>query len=694
MQDLSICVDIGGTFTDLVLADTTGNLVAVEKVLTTPGDLESGAIQGIEQLLSGQNIEPERVSVVVHATTQTSNTLIERSGAKTALVTTEGFADILEMGRESRYDVYDLFIKLPAPLVAREHRFEVPERILANGDLLRSIDGEAVRLVAEKLISEGIESVAVCFLHAYRNPMHERQVKDLLRDAGYEGPILLSSDVCPEIREFERAATTVANAYLSPRMASYLRNFESRLRKASIDAPFQLFSSYGGRLTVHAAERRPVEMLECGGAAGVMVAAAMAQALEWPLALSFDMGGTTAKAALIKDGQPQLTRSYEVARMARFVSGSGLPISASAIDLIEIGAGGGSLAAVDALGLITVGPESAGGDPGPACYGRGGEKPTVADADLILGYLDPEDFSGGQLTLDVAAARVAIDEHIARPLGISIEDAAKGIHDIVVEQMSRAARLHAVSLGYDPRKIGIIAFGGSGPVHACALADRLDAPEVVVIPDAGVGAAVGLAGSPPVCVVARSGLSLLHEVDWRIVEKLLDEMKEEALADIAAKMSSDDIDLLVSCDMRYRGQGYEINVPFSPPPYSSDSMEALLNAFTNSYRERYGIENPGVNIEIVSWRLEVRSGAMLVPGIKEKASESGKEMLHRRKRNIRFENDFVETVVCHRDDIDPAVSLVGPAVITETNTTTLIPPGKDFTIDNYGNIRIRIREMH
>ena len=686
---LTICVDVGGTFTDLVLADSSGALLATEKVLTTPSALATGAMHGIKQLLKRGDVEPGVVSMVIHATTQTSNTLIERSGARTALITTAGFRDILELARESRYDVYDLFIKLPVPLIPRNRRFEVVERVAADGQIYHPLDADVLRGLARQLTADNIESVAVCLLHAYRNPEHEQTVRATFRDAGFDGAIVLSSDVCPEIREYERSTTTAANAYLYPRMAAYLRDFEIRLRDEGILAPLRLFSSYGGRMTPAAAQRRPVEMLECGAAAGVLVAAATARQLQWDLAMSFDMGGTTAKAAVIKAGRPQLASSYEVARLARFTPGSGLPIAASAVDVIEIGAGGGSIVALDQMGLITVGPESASSEPGPACYGRGGLRPTVADADLVLGYLDPNNFAADALTLDADAARFAIERAIATPLSRSVEDAAAAIHEIVVEQMSRAARLHAVALGYDPRKLRIIAFGGAGPMHACAVAARLGAPEVVVILDAGVGAAVGLALAPTVCAVARSRLCPLHEINWPEIEALIADMQSEVLADIDVAETTADMEWLVSCDMRYRGQGYEINIPFWLPPYGLDTSDDLNKAFSDTYRERYGRDNPGVASEIVSWRLEARSGGLFAP----KPSLFTAPVADIRKatvktRQVRFEREFVEVPVYQRNVLEAGTAKSGPALVVEPNTTTVITPGTSFSVDDYGNLRI------
>lgn len=699
---LSVCVDIGGTFTDAVLMDGAGAVLASEKVFTTSGDLSSGAVEGVRRLLAGSGTAPAAVDEVVHATTQTSNTMIERTGARTALVTTAGFRDVLELGRESRYDVYDLFLELPPPLVPRRLRLEVDERLDADGRVVRPPDPAHVRGVARRLAEEGVEAVAVCLLHAYRNPAHERAVRDRLRECGFEGPIVLSSDVCPEIREYERTATTVANAYLYPRIAAYLRTFERRLAEEGVDAPLSLFSSCGGRLSPAAAGRRPVEMLECGAAAGVLTAAATAKQVGWPRALSFDMGGTTAKAAIVRGGRPRLTRSYEVARLARFMPGSGLPVAASAVDLIEIGAGGGSIAAVDALGLVTVGPESAGSEPGPACYGRGGRRPTVADADLVLGYLGAGAAGeGGDLRLDLDLAREAIGREVAGPLGRSVEDAAMAIHDVVVEQMARAARLHAVAHGEDPRKLHIVAFGGAGPVHACALARRLGAPEVLVMPGAGVGAAVGLGLAPAMCVVARSRLGPADEVDWPAAGSLVAGMRAEALRDMGLPETAA-VEASVSVDMRYRGQGYEVNVPFRGPPYGEGSGTALAAAFAAAYREHYGRDNPGAAAEVVSWRLEVRSGALRAPrpraGDAEAAASAGGERFAPGtapvpapvRRSVRFDDRCVDAPVHRRDGLHPGERHPGPALVVERQTTTVVTPGARFGVDPFGNLRIRL----
>ena len=574
----------------------------------------------------------------------------------------------------------------------RRLRLEIDERLDAGGRVERAPEPDRVRALARRLAAESVEAVAVCLLHAYLNPVNERAVLAGLRDGGFGGPIVLSSDVCPEIREYERAATTVANAYVHPRIAAYLRTFERRLREEGAGGSLSLFSSYGGRLTPAAAERRPVEMLECGAAAGVLTAAAAAKQVGWPRALSFDMGGTTAKAAIVRDGKPRLTRSYEVARLARFMPGSGLPVTASAVDLIEIGAGGGSIAAVDPLGLVTVGPRER-GQRARARGLRAGRAPADGGGRGPRARLPRRRGAGRERP--ATRPRPRPGGHRARdrgpPLGRSVEDAAMAIHDIVVEQMARAARLHAVARGQDPRRLRIVAFGGAGPVHAAALGRRLGAPEVLVMPGAGVGAAVGLGLAPAVCAVARSRLCPLAEVDWPAAASLVAEMHAEArrdmgLPDTAAAEAS------VSIDMRYRGQGYEVNVPFRSPPWGPEAGEALDRAFAAAYREHYGRDNPGAAAEIVSWRLEVRSGTLRVPrapaGDPGSAAAGGERAAPEHRRAVRFHDGFIDTPVYRRDGLAPDDRFPGPALVVERQTTTVVPPGARFGLDEHANLRI------
>ena len=685
-QSYILGVDIGGTFTDLVLLSDDGTVVASEKVLTTPDDHARGAMEGMLKLLRRTQVQSNALASVVHSTTLTSNTMIERTGGRTALITTAGFRDILEFGREARYDVYDLGIRLPTPLVPRDLRFEVDERIAADGSVLRPLDTAQAREIAAILGDREIEAVAVCLLHSYRNPQHEHATREALHAAGYRGHIVLSAEVCPEVREYERTSTTVANAYLLPRVSDYLKRFADRLEAIQLGRLFNLFSSYGGRLTPAAARRRPVELLECGAASGVLASAAVAREVGWTAALSFDMGGTTAKAAVIEDGKPSLVRSYEVARLARFMPGSGLPIAASTVDLIEVGAGGGSIAKLDHMGLVVVGPESAGSDPGPACYGRGGDLPTVADADLVLGYLGPEGLLDGEIPLDIGAAVAAIEKHIAGPLSLSVEKAASAIHEVVVESMARAARIHAVGRGYDPRLLNIVAFGGAGPVHATALAEKLGAPEVLVMPEAGVGAAFGLVIAPAMGVVTRSSLEALDELDWQELAQRCKTMKAEALTDLGQD-EVNDVALHLSCDMRYRGQGHEVDVPFRLPPYDGGAEAELEAAFSEAYRQRYGRDNPDAAAEVVSWRLEARAGTLRRAVWEHRAIEA-QQMDERR---IYLAHRFVKARLYRREALKPGETYRGPALIRDPQTSSVVPDGASFSIDHLGNLRIRLR---
>jgi N-methylhydantoinase A len=685
-QSYSLGVDIGGTFTDLVLLSDGGTVVASEKVLTTPDDHARGAMEGVLKLLQRTQVQSNALASVVHATTLTSNTMIERTGGRTALITTAGFRDILEFGREARYDVYDLGIRLPTPLVPRDLRFEVDERIAADGSVLRPLDTAQAREIAAILGDREIEAVAVCLLHSYRNPQHEHATREALQAAGYRSHIVLSAEVCPEVREYERTSTTVANAYLLPRVSDYLKRFADRLEAIQLGRRFNLFSSYGGRLTPAAARRRPVELLECGAASGVLASAAVAREVGWTAALSFDMGGTTAKAAVIEDGKPSLARSYEVARLARFMPGSGLPIAASTVDLIEVGAGGGSIAKLDHMGLVVVGPESAGSDPGPACYGRGGDLPTVADADLVLGYLGPEGLLDGEIPLDIDAAVAAIEKHIAGPLSLSVEKAAAAIHEVVVESMARAARIHAIGRGYDPRRLNIVAFGGAGPVHATALAEKLGAPEVLVMPEAGVGAALGLVFAPAMAVVTRSSLEALDALDWQELAQRCKTMKAEALTDLGQD-EVNDVALHLSCDMRYRGQGHEVDVPFRLPPYDGGAEAELEAAFSETYRQRYGRDNPDAAAEVVSWRLEARAGTLRRAVWEHRAIEA--QQLD--ERRIYLAHRFVKARLYRREALKPGETYRGPALIRERQTTCVVPDGASFSIDHLGNLRIRLR---
>ena len=679
--------DVGGTFTDLVLLDSEGGVKGAAKVPTEPADIARGAVRGIRALLDREGVAPGELASLIHATTQTSNALIERNGPRTALIATEGFRDILEFGREARYDLYDLTVRPVAPLVPRRFRFEVRERLNADGSVATPVDVEQVRQLAPVLAEEAVEVVAVCLLHGYRNGAHEIAIRDILREAGFAEPIVLSNETCPEIREFERASTTVANAYLSPRAAGYIERLDGLMKDDGIAAPWHLISSHGGRLTVETAVRRPVELLECGAAAGVLAAAGIARRLGLPKVLAFDMGGTTAKAAIVLDGKPILARSYEVARNARFKKGSGIPIQAAAIDLIEIGAGGGSIARIDRLGLVEVGPDSAGSDPGPACYGRGGRHPTVSDACLMLGYLNPGGLLGGEFPLDMAAAADAISTAIAVPKSVDPGAAAEAIFRVVVETMANAARIHILERGFDPREFAIIVCGGAGPMHAAALAGHLGVKDVLIMPHAGVGAAVGLLEAPAVARASRSRLEALDDVQWQDVSALIEDMRAELLRDLGTECA-DDLEFSLSCDMRYHGQGHEIDVPVSWPLPEYGRRGALGDAFSCAYRRLYGRTNPGGRPEVVSWRLQAkgpRPGRAVHTAGPLRAAKCAAET-----RRAYFSGCSMDVPVLQRSGLVPDRREAGPALVEERETTSVVPPGAEFWADAFGNLRIRI----
>src|SRR5215831_495009 len=522
-----IGVDIGGTFTDLVWVDEGTGAVRVVKLLTTPKEPAQAVEQGVVTLLYEVGSAPGSVKSLIHGTTLATNAIIERKGAKTGLLTTAGFRDALEIGREGRYDMYDLFIDPPSPLVPRRLRLEVRERILADGSVLSPLDESSVRAALATLIAEGVEAIAVSLLHAYRNPAHERAVAALIERVAPGLPVSCSSDVVPEIREYERTSTTVANVYVMPLMARYLDDLERKLAEQGLRGNFYVMLSSGGIATPDTAKRVPVRLVESGPAAGALAAARVAREAGESRMLSFDMGGTTAKACVIDGGQPLIAREFEVARADRFKRGSGLPIRVPVIELIEIGAGGGSVARIDSLGLLKVGPESAGADPGPACYALGGREPTVTDADLVLGYLDPEFFLGGRMRLDVEAARRAIEERIARRLGLSLTEAAWGIHRVVNENMAAAARIHGIERGKDLRAYPLFAFGGAGPVHAWHVGRILKVPRILLPFGAGAISAWGLLVAPLAFDFIRTAPLRLDGADWSRINRLFAEMETE-----------------------------------------------------------------------------------------------------------------------------------------------------------------------
>ena len=580
---IRVGIDVGGTFTDLVLVDERQDLIYTGKRLTSP-DPSEAILGGLERLLREAGTPPAELHSLVHGTTLVANTIIERSGARVGLITTRGFRDSLEMGREIRYDLYDLRLEAPRPLVSRPLRREVGERIDAEGRIVLPLDEAELRRVGRELAADGVQAIAVCFMHAYRNPEHERRAKQVLEEECPEIPLSISSEVAPEIREYQRASTTCANAYVQPRIASYLSRLQDGLGTMRLPGPLYVMLSNGGITTVRAARQFPIQLIESGPAAGAMAAGYYGLLTNTSSLISFDMGGTTAKMCLVDGGWPRRVHELEAGRVRRFRRGSGLPLKVPVVDMIEIGAGGGSIARVDAMGLLKVGPDSAGAAPGPAGYGRGGTMPTVTDADVVLGYLSPDYFLGGEMALDRARVDRAIEEHIARPLGLDVAAAAIGIHEVVNENMAAATRMHAAEKGQDPRRFALIAFGGAGPVHAYGLARLLKLRRIICPFGAGVTSALGMLVAAPSTDLVRSYVSRIANIDWNHLNGLFAEMEGEARA-LLVEAGADPAELTImrTADMRYVGQGFEISVPLADGPLGPGSRPDLDERFLATY---------------------------------------------------------------------------------------------------------------
>lgn len=695
---LRIGVDIGGTFTDLILVSDSGGVFEIAKVLTTPEDPADAVIDGVAGLLGAAGLPARDVAQVVHGTTLLTNALIERKGARTALITTRGFRDALEIAREHRYDMYDLFIARPAPLVPRYLRYELRERVLEDGTVAEPLDLEEARRLMETLRREHIEAVAVCFLHSYRAPAHERAVGDLLRTDAPQLTCALSHEIVPEIREYERTSTTVANVYIQGLAAQYLARLDERLKAMDVRGPLFVMQSTGGICSVETASRLPIRVVESGPAAGALGAAHHGKLAGRPDLVSFDMGGTTAKACLIEGGEPLTAPEFEVARVYRFTRGSGLPIKVPAIEMIEIGAGGGSLARVTRLGLLTVGPDSAGADPGPACYGRGGAEPTVTDADLLLGYLDPEFFLGGRLRLDREAARRAIEERVAGPLGLDPVQAAWGIHQVVNENMASAVRVHAVERGKDIRRFPLFAFGGAGPVHAHRVARILRCPTVVCPLGAGVASAMGFLVAPLVFDFVRSAHGALEAMDWSAVRAAMAEMEEEGRRLLYATVRADEIGFRRWADMRYRGQGYEVRVPLPDAPLAPGAEAVLRDAFERTYAAIYGHIAPDVPVDLVSWRvaahgprpsLSLTQATGSAATVGTSAGDGGEGALKtRRSVYLPERNGFAEVPVYNRYRLAAGDAFAGPAIVEERESTVVVGPNARVRMDAWRNLVI------
>jgi N-methylhydantoinase A len=656
------------------------------KLLTTPEAPERAVLEGARAILSAAGCAPGDIGLVVHGTTLATNALIERKGAPTALLTTEGFRDSVEMAYEHRFEQYDLSMQRPEPLVPRDLRLGVPERIAADGSVLLALDEAALRETARTLRARGIVAVAVCFLHSFTNPAHERRAGAILAEEMPDAAITLSCEVAPEIREYERASTTIANAYVLPLMGRYLAALEQGLRDAGMGCPLLLMMSSGGVTTVDTAKRFPVRLVESGPAGGAILAQAVAAENGLAEVLAFDMGGTTAKLTLIDALEFQRSRSFEVARAYRFIQGSGLPVRIPVIELVEIGAGGGSIARVDALGRILVGPDSAGSVPGPACYGRGGTQPTVTDADAALGRLDPSRFAGGSIGLDVGRAEAAVGGAIA---GMAPRQGAVGIAEIVDETMANAARVHAVENGKDTAGRAMIAFGGAAPLHAGRLAEKLGISRIIVPKNAGVGSALGFLRAPVAFDLVHTALTPLRDFDARKVADFLASLKRRSMELVEAGAAGQDLSASFSCAMRYSGQGHEIAVAIAGEQPSAGDLRA---AFEAEYRRLFGRTIPGGEIEVLSWQLRLSrrnwdAGKAPPEPAPSDAAAAGRRPVF----DLRLD-DHADHAVYRREDLEPGSRFEGPAIVVEDETSTVVPESFRGSVDGRGNLVLWRRE--
>ena len=690
MPSARLAVDIGGTFTDLALEH--GGRRSTIKVLTTPATPEQGVMAGVHDILQTSGVSAADIGIVIHGTTLATNAVIERKGARTALLTTQGFRDVIAMGNESRYDQYDLNIVLPEPLVPRHLRLPVPERLDNEGNVLLPLDTGAVRALVPTLRREGVESIAVGLLHAFVNPTHERRIRDILAEELPDIPVSLSSDVSPEMREWERFSTTVANAYVQPLMARYLRRLADEMRTIGITGPVFMMLSGGGVTTIDTACRFPIRLVESGPAGGAIFSATIARQCGIANVLSFDMGGTTAKICLIDDGRPQTSRAFEIARVGRFRKGSGLPLRIPVIEMVEIGAGGGSIAHVDTMGRIAVGPESAGADPGPACYGHGGTRPTVTDANLALGRYDPTRFAGGTMQLDEFAAHDALASRVAPKLGLTTDMAALGIVEMVDENMANVARVHAIELGKTYEGRTLIAFGGGGPVHACRVAEKVGIRHVLVPSGAGVGSAIGFLCAPVGYEVVRSLYQRFSTFDVEAVNTLLADMEAEAMDVVMQGSFGAPLTQNRVAYMRYVGQGHEIPVHLPARPLREGDVADIRTAYDAEYTRFYDRPVPGSDVEIMSYAVLVATTPQDDPGTPVPAGDAVlvPEAIATRTQRVRdtITGEVSPWSVFDRTALPPGVRIAGPAIIAEDETSTLVSRGWKATVNDLGYIEL------
>lgn len=684
-----IGVDIGGTFTDFVLHDESRGVTRIGKRLTTPDAPSRAIVEGIRRLLAETNTAPSQIGSIVHGTTLITNTVLERTGAKVGLLCTDGLRDVLEMGSESRYDIDDLFLPPVPGIVPRRLRRPVRGRMLASGIEFEplSVD-DVVREVRWLVDSEQIEALAIAFMHSYRNPAHEHLALKAVRELYPNLLVTLSSDVAPEIREYERTNTACVNAYVQPRVHAYLSHLTGDLANLGFEGELRIMLSGGGITTIDDARRFPVRLIESGPAAGAMAAAFVARQVGEDHMISFDMGGTTAKMCLIEKGRPNLKHEFEAGRIRKFKKGSGLPLKLTVIDLIEIGTGGGSIALVDSNGLMKVGPRSAGSDPGPVSYGLGGTEPTVTDADLVLGYLNPKYFLGGELELSLDAVKKAMRERLGDRLGVDALNAARGIQAVANETMAAATRMHLAEKGKDPRAHSLFAFGGAGAVHGYALARLLKVPRLIVPMGAGVISALGFLVAAPAVDEVRGYMTRLEGADWTIVNDLFAQM-ETTSRDLLAQAApgNEGISIRRQADMRYVGQGFEVSVDLPSEPLNVSSIPQIKKAFDAAYQERFGRVIKDVAIEAINWRL---TAFLPEQNITLAYTYVEGEAL-RGERDVYFDGyGFTKTKVYDRYALKPGIRVAGPAVVEERESSCSLGPDSTFTVDRFFNLIIDI----
>jgi len=665
-----IAVDIGGTFTDVVLEQAESRITV--KVLTTSEAPDEGVIAGVRDVLERSPVAPSSVGLIIHGTTLATNAILERKGARTALITTQGFRDVLEIGYESRYNQYDIMIEKPRPLVPRDRRLTVRERIDVHGRVLEPLDEDGVKALIPELQRHEAASVAIGFLHAYANPAHEERVRELLADAIPGLSITLSSEACPEVREFERFSTAVANAYVRPLMESYLGRLKGRLESLGLSCPVLMMTSGGGLTTLETAMRFPIRLVESGPAGGAILASHIAAEMGLDKVISFDMGGTTAKICLIEDYQPKSAREFEVDRAARFIKGSGLPLRIPVIEMVEIGAGGGSIARVDAMKRIAVGPDSAGAEPGPAAYNRGGTHPTVTDADILLGRIEPSHFAGGKVALKPERASQAMESDIGESLGLDSLMAAYGVTEMVDETMANAARVHAVERGEAAAEHALVAFGGAAPLHVGRLAEKLGVSRIVVPTNAGVGSAVGFLRAPVAYEVVRSRNMRLRDFDPAAANQLISEMRGEALAVVRAGAPEAEVVESRGAYMRYLGQGHEIFVLLPLRALDAGDHETLQSAYNREYESLYRRIIPDAEVEVLTWSVTISTAHDRPSRVAEPPAGPCPEPIGVRDLIDPESSQPIKVPLYWRPDLGPGASLDGPAVIAEDETSTFV----------------------